>query len=53
MLADPKYCEMVHNIGLASLHANEKQIWHLTKIYWYVAYLPSADLPLVFWFPSA
>ena len=37
MLADPRYCEMVHKIGLASLHADDKQIWHLTKIYWCVS----------------
>lgn len=35
MLADPKFCELVHAIGLASLGADESQIWHLTKIYWY------------------
>ena len=35
MLADPSFCELVHNIGLASLFADESQIWHLTKIYWF------------------
>eukprot|EP00891_Asterochloris_glomerata_P001106 jgi/Astpho2/1106/fgenesh1_pm.00020_%23_3_t len=35
MLADPEYCDLAHNIGIASLGADEKQIWHLTKIYWY------------------
>lgn len=35
MLADPAFCDMVQSIGVASLCADEKQIWHLTKIYWY------------------
>ena len=35
MLADPAYSELVHRIGLASLGASEKEIWHLTKVYWY------------------
>lgn len=35
MLADPAFCELAHTIGLASLGADEKTIWHLTKIYWY------------------
>jgi len=35
MLAHPAFCDMVHSIGVASLCADEKQIWHLTKIYWY------------------
>ena len=35
MLADPAYCNLVHNIGVASLGADEKQIWHLTKLYWF------------------
>lgn len=35
MLADPAYCEMVEAIGRASLGADEKTIWHLTKVYWY------------------
>lgn len=39
MLADPEYCDLAHNIGIASLGADEKQIWHLTKIYW-VSKLP-------------
>jgi phenylalanine-4-hydroxylase len=34
MLADPDYAELVHQIGIASLGADDKQIWHLTKIYW-------------------
>ena len=25
----------VWHIGLASLHADEAQIWHLTKLYWF------------------
>lgn len=35
MLADPAFCDLVHAIGVASLGADEKQIWHLTKCYWY------------------
>ena len=35
MLADPAFCDMAHAIGVASLCADDKQIWHLTKIYWY------------------
>lgn len=35
MLADPAFCDMVHSIGVASLCADDSQIWHLTKIYWY------------------
>ncbi|KAF6264826.1 Biopterin-dependent aromatic amino acid hydroxylase-domain-containing protein [Scenedesmus sp. NREL 46B-D3] len=35
MLADPTFAEMVQAIGVASLGADEKQIWHLTKVYWY------------------
>ena len=35
MLADPAYCDLVQNIGVASLGADEKQIWHLTKLYWF------------------
>lgn len=35
MLADPDYADLVHSIGLASLHADDKQIWHLTKVYWH------------------
>lgn len=35
MLADPAFCDMVHSIGVASLCADNSQIWHLTKIYWY------------------
>lgn len=34
MLADPTFAELVHRIGIASLGADEKQLWHLTKIYW-------------------
>lgn len=34
MLADPAYADLVHQIGIASLGADEKQIWHLTKVYW-------------------
>ena len=35
MLADPFYADLVHTIGVASLAADEKQIWHLTKVYWF------------------
>lgn len=35
MLADPAFCDLVQTIGVASLGADEQQIWHLTKIYWY------------------
>lgn len=35
MLADPDFCDLVRHIGIASLGADEKQIWHLTKCYWY------------------
>lgn len=35
MLADPAYCDMVQAIGQASLGADERTIWHLTKVYWY------------------
>lgn len=32
MLADPTFAEMVQAIGEASLGADEKTIWHLTKV---------------------
>jgi phenylalanine-4-hydroxylase len=35
MLADPTFASMVQAIGQASLGADEKTIWHLTKVYWY------------------
>lgn len=35
MLADPAFCDMVQAIGVASLGADDKQVWHLTKVYWY------------------
>lgn len=35
MLAQPAFCGLAHAIGLASLGADEAQIWHLTKCYWY------------------
>lgn len=35
MLADPAFCDLVHHIGVASLGADDKTIWKLTKIYWY------------------
>lgn len=33
MLADPAYSDLVHSIGIASLGATEKEIWHLAKAY--------------------
>ena len=35
MLADPAYSNLVQNTGIASLGANEKRIWYLTKLYYY------------------
>jgi hypothetical protein len=35
LLADPDFCDLIHAIGVASLGAPEKDIWHLTKVYWY------------------
>lgn len=35
MLSNPEYADLVHTIGVASLAADDKQIWHLIKIYWY------------------
>jgi phenylalanine-4-hydroxylase len=35
MLADPAFCDLAWHIGRASLGANEKQMRHLTKVYWY------------------
>ncbi|GBF97155.1 chloroplast phenylalanine hydroxylase [Raphidocelis subcapitata] len=35
MLADPDFAAMVQAIGRASLGADERTIWHLTKCYWY------------------
>lgn len=32
MLADPTFAEMVQAIGEASLGADDKAIWHLTKV---------------------
>lgn len=32
MLADPAFCDLAHTIGVASLGADEKTIWHLTKV---------------------
>ena len=34
MLADPAFCELAYVIGVASLAADDTQIWHLTKLYW-------------------
>ena len=35
MLAVPAYSEMAQAIGAASLGADDKLVWHLTKVYWY------------------
>jgi phenylalanine-4-hydroxylase len=35
MHADPTFAEKVQAIGDARLGADEKTIWHLTKVYWY------------------
>ena len=34
MLADLAFCELAYVIGVASLAADDAQIWHLTKLYW-------------------
>ena len=34
MLTNKHYADMVQQIGLASLYATDKEIWHLTKVYW-------------------
>ena len=34
MLTDPAFSDMVFHIGLASLAADEAQIWHLSKLFW-------------------
>jgi phenylalanine-4-hydroxylase len=36
MLADPDFCDLVHHIGIASLGADNKTIFRLTRAYWYV-----------------
>lgn len=33
MLADPAYSDLVQSIGVASLGATKKEIWHLAKAY--------------------
>ncbi|NP_001413512.1 phenylalanine 4-monooxygenase, chloroplastic isoform X1 [Physcomitrium patens] len=35
ILADPEFADLAWAIGQASLGASEKDIWHLTKLYWY------------------
>ena len=35
MLLNPRFVDLAQVIGLASLGASNKQIWHLTKLYWY------------------
>lgn len=47
MLADPTFADMVQAIGEASLGADEKTIWHLTKVcVWRAGAMgePAADL---------
>lgn len=33
MLADPAYSDLVQSIGIASLGATEKELWHLSRVY--------------------
>ncbi|CAM6056174.1 unnamed protein product [Sphagnum tenellum] len=35
MLADRTFADLAYIIGTASLGVSEKEIWHLTKLYWY------------------
>lgn len=35
LLADPGFAAMAQALGEASLGVDDKQIWHLTKVYWY------------------
>eukprot|EP00793_Prasinoderma_coloniale_P002678 PRCOL_00002160-RA len=35
MLADPEFASLMHAIGVASLGASKRDLWHLTKVYWY------------------
>lgn len=35
LLAHPEFADLAEVIGLASLGASDKEIWHLTKLYWY------------------
>ncbi|PSC71499.1 chloroplast phenylalanine hydroxylase [Micractinium conductrix] len=35
MLADPSFASLAHAIGVASLAADEEQLKHLVKLYWY------------------
>ncbi|KAF5842433.1 aromatic amino acid hydroxylase [Dunaliella salina] len=35
MLANQGYADLVQAIGEASLGADDKMVWHLTKVYWY------------------
>ena len=35
MLADPDFASLIHAIGVASLGASKRDLWHLTKVYWY------------------
>lgn len=35
MLVDPAFADLVHAIGVASLGADEQQLKHLVKLYWW------------------
>ncbi len=35
MLADKDFAQLIHQIGVASLGASKRDLWHLTKVYWY------------------
>jgi len=35
MLVQPEFVDLSQIICLASLRASDKEIWHLTKLYWY------------------
>ena len=46
MMANPDFCDLAWHIGRASLGADEKQIWHLTKIYWYTVEVRRLTAPV-------
>ncbi len=46
LLADPSFCELAWSIGRASLGADHKQIWHLTKLYWYTVEVRGVEVIL-------
>jgi phenylalanine-4-hydroxylase len=35
MLADPAFASLVHALGVASLGADDAQLRHLVKLYWW------------------